>query len=212
MIARDLMTKKVVTVDPEISLIEAVNILLKHGFNGLPVTVGGFLVGIITEYDMILKGSSIHLPTFMKLFSELDVYKKDSSLIKDDLKKIFKIKVKDVMNLEPLALKDDSSIFAVVDVFTKHPRVNPIPIVDIQNRVVGIISRSDMLRFLGDANLDLRRETEQGSNKNVERFLHNFDKKFILVSRFRTRFWLIISILFVILGFIIAWALIIRIL
>ena len=46
---RDIMTKGVVSIDPDMPLIGAVNLLLKHGFNGLPVTVGGMLVGGISE-------------------------------------------------------------------------------------------------------------------------------------------------------------------
>lgn len=205
------MTKKVITVKLDTPLIEAVNILLKNGFNGLPVVEDGILVGIVTEYDMIIKGSSIHLPTFLRLFEGLEIYKKDP-LIKDELKKVFNTKVRDVINNDPLTLFEFSSVFEVVDTFTKHHKVNPIPIVDQNKKLLGIISRSDMLRFLGDASLNFRESLNQEEvDKNIDKFLSNFDKKFVLVSKFRTHFWFIASILFAILGFVIAFAIILRI-
>ena len=208
--AGELMTKRVIAVNPDMPLIEAVNILLKYGLNGLPVVVGDLLVGIITEYDMIIKGSSVHLPTLIKLFNSIE--QKDSYLIEGELKKILKAKVKDVMNQEPLTLNEADSIFKVVDTFGQHHKVNPVPILDKDKRLVGIISRSDILKFLGDRNVSLESEADQKEiDQNVKKFIDNFRGKFILVSKFRTRFWIIASVLFAILGFIIAWALVLNI-
>ena len=52
------------------------------------------------------------------------------------------------MNREPLVLKDDSAFDEVIAAFITHHRVNPIPIVDGDNKVVGIVSRFDVLRPL----------------------------------------------------------------
>lgn len=207
--AQEIMTKEVVCVDPEMPLIKAVAILLKRGFNGLPVTIGKTLVGLITEYDMIIKGSSIHLPTFVRLFEKIDFYKKDAGPIKDDLKAVFSTKVRDVMNIEPLTLTPETSIFKVVDTFAQHHKINPIPIVDANKQVVGIISRSDVIKFLGDASLKLE-ESAADLEENISKFLNNFESSFILVKKSRTKFWIMASILFAIVGFIIAWALILR--
>ena len=90
-----MMTKKVISVHPETPLIEATNILLKDNFSGLPVVDNeNHLVGIVTEYDLVIKGSSVHLPTLIKLLSQFDLYKKDQGLIKEDLKKIFEMNQK----------------------------------------------------------------------------------------------------------------------
>lgn len=207
--AEEIMTKKVISVDPDMSLVKAVGILLKNGFNGLPVTVDGILVGLVTEYDMILKGSSIHLPTFVRLFEKIDFYKKDSGPIRDELKEIFSVKVKDVMNVEPLTLTPETSIFQVVDAFVQHHKINPIPIVDAGKKLLGVISRSDMIRFLGDVNLNVEEPTDN-LEKNIDGFLKNFESQFILVKKSRAKFWIVASILFAIVGFIIAWALILR--
>ncbi len=206
------MTKKVVVVEPETSLMEAVNVLLKHSFTGLPVVDGGIVVGVITEYDMILKGSSIHLPTLLRLMNEIDIYKKNSDPIKNDIAKILNLKVRDVMNNDPLLLSEGASIMEVVNTFTEHHTVNPIPIINSAKQLVGIISRSDTLKFLGDKTLVFSKNMDaEEVNVNINKFLNNFDKKFVLVSRFRTKFWLLASVFFAVMGFIIAFAIIVRI-
>jgi acetoin utilization protein AcuB len=48
-----VMTEKVVTVTPEITLEEAAKILLKHKIGGLPVLEQGKLAGIITTSDIV---------------------------------------------------------------------------------------------------------------------------------------------------------------
>jgi len=211
--ASDIMTRKVVSVNSETPLLEAVKILEQQGFNGLPVLdQDNKVVGIITEYDMIIKGSSVHLPTFMKLFQEMDLYRKDTGLIRDDLRKIFSLKVKNVMNREPLTLTDETPLPDIDKTFNEHHRVNPIPIVNKENRLVGIISRSDMLKFFGGASLNLKENmTQEDIDKNIKLFLNNFENNFTLVGTFRTRWWLVASISFLLVGFAIAWLLILRI-
>lgn len=205
-----MMTKNVISVAPESPLIEAVNILLKHGFNGLPVVINDMVVGIITEYDMVTKGSAIHIPTLIKLFGGLD--QKNTDMLKDELKKVITMKVKDVMNSDPLTLTPEDDILKVVDTFTQHHKVNPIPIVDSTKRLVGIISRSDMLKFMGDRNLVLSGSDDpKAIDQDVNRFMKNFENKFVLVSKSRAHWWLIASVLFALVGFAIAWLLILRI-
>ena len=206
------MTKDVVTVHPDTPLIEAANMLLKYKFNGLPVVGNNkIVVGVITEYDLILKGTAIHLPTFLQIFQELPVYKKGSEPIREDLKKIFSLKVGDVMNKEPLVLNADTSILEVANVFAEHHRVNPIPVVDPGNILLGIISRHDLLKFLGDPSLHVESGSGGEVDKSIDKFLDNYQNKFVLVSKSRTRFWFIASILFAVAGFAIAWLLILRV-
>jgi CBS domain-containing protein len=207
--AGEIMTRNVVAVEPETPLIEAVNILLKNGYNGLPVIAGGLLVGIITEYDMVTKGSAVHIPTLIKMLGGLD--QKYAGELKEQLKGILAMKVGDVMNSEPLTLGEDADILKVVDTFSQHHKVNPIPILDKDNKLVGIISRSDMLKFLGDSRLTLNNTSEQEIEKNIDRFVNNFQNKFVLVRKSRTRLWLLASILFALAGFLIAWFMILRV-
>ena len=62
--AKDIMTKEVVSVPLETSLLDVAKILAERNFDGVPVVdKEDRLVGIVTEYDLINKTSAVHLPT-----------------------------------------------------------------------------------------------------------------------------------------------------
>jgi CBS domain-containing protein len=208
----DIMTTKVITVSPQTPIVEAIGVLLQNKFNGLPVIDDkGFLVGIITEYNFIVGSSAVHLPTLIKLFDQLDTYKKDQYLIKNDLKQIITMTVHDVMNKEPLTLLQTDPIEKLVEAFGQHHTVNPIPIVDELRHLVGIVSRSDLLRFFGDNKIEIKHSTEAEIDKSVSVFVENFENRFTFVSKKRTKLWLFVSLLSILIGFAIAWLLILRV-
>jgi len=208
----EIMTQEVITISPQTPIVEAIGILIQHGFSGLPVVDNnGFLVGIVTEYDFIVGGSAIHLPTLVKLLDQLDSYKKDQYLIKNELKEILMLTVNDVMNKEPMALSQTEPIEKLSEAFSQHHTVNPIPIVDEVKHLVGIVSRSDLLKFFGDSSINIKHNTEAEIDKSVATFVQNFDKRFTFVSKTRTRWWIMASVFFTLVGFAIAWFLILRV-
>ena len=75
---KDIMSTDVVSVNPETSLVEAGKLLSEHNFDGLPVVdKNNNLLGIITEYDLVSKSASIHLPTFQFVLQSIPVFGKD---------------------------------------------------------------------------------------------------------------------------------------
>lgn len=54
MTAREIMTRYVVSVDPDALVEEAIDLMLRHRVSGLPVVAScGQLLGIVTEYDIM---------------------------------------------------------------------------------------------------------------------------------------------------------------
>jgi len=52
--AKDVMTSPVITVEPDVTMLEAIRIMLQSRISGLPVTNSdGRLVGILTEGDFL---------------------------------------------------------------------------------------------------------------------------------------------------------------
>ncbi|MBI2609936.1 CBS domain-containing protein [Candidatus Giovannonibacteria bacterium] len=146
---KDIMTKKVVAVSPETSLIEAARILSEKKFSGMPVIdKKNKLVGILTEYDLISKEDLLHLPTFQKILENLAVYRKNRHEISAEIKQVSRLKVKDVMNDDPLTLQENATLESTVRTFKDHHRVNPIPVLDQNKKVVGVISRFDLIKPL----------------------------------------------------------------
>lgn len=206
------MISNVVSVRPETPLIEAAEILTKNDFTGVPVSDSeGRLVGLLTEYDLISRGTSLHLPTLAKLFSGASFYKSDKELL-PEVQNILKLSVADVMNTTPLTLSPNSMITEAVHLFSEHHAVNPVPVIDETRKIVGILARFDIVKLWGQAGgvQDAHTVSHGSQRKEAEEFLDQFNKRFVVVSKARTRWWLLASMFFAAVGFIIAFALILR--
>lgn len=212
------MTTNVVSVAPETPLKDLIEIFIQYDFDGVPVVdEGGVLVGLITQYDLVTGKGRIHLPTFLEIFNKISVYPQDKKKFDQEFEKVESLTAKDLMNKEPLALNSNTTIDQALKNFIEHHRVNPIPVIDNMGRLVGILSRIDLIKlyykknwdpFLKEENREARIQ-ESGPEK-VSPVVQELSK-FTLVSRARSRFWLIASILFAVVGFILAYAIIIRI-
>lgn len=217
MFVSEVMTKEVIWVYPETPLKEVMDIFMKYDFDGVPVAdENGMLQGLITQYDLVTGKGRIHLPTFIEIFNKLSVFPQDKKNFENQFEKIESLKAKDLMNKEPLMLNANSTIEQALKTFIEHHRVNPIPIIDNSGRLVGVISRYDLVKLYYKQNWDpLLRETSHESQEPISQTdLSKVEEQlsqYTLVSKSRSRFWLIASILFAILGFILAYAIIIRI-
>jgi len=143
-LAKDIMTKEVVAVHPDTPLLEVAKVLAEHNFDGVPVVDNeNHVVGIVTEYDLINKTSAVHLPTLQVVLRNLPQFKKEEAHFQEE---ILELKVTDIMNKEPLCLAPDVPYDEVIKIFREHHRVNPIPVVDKDKKILGVISRFDVLR------------------------------------------------------------------
>ncbi len=207
------MTKNVVSVYPDDPLIKAAQILFDRNFDGLPViTRDNVLIGIITQYDLVTKGANIHLPTFMQLMKELPVYERDKAQLKPALQKIVSLSVKDVMNPEPFTVVPHHTLEEVAKFFSEHHRVNPIPVIDEGKRVVGIISRYDIIKlYTGTTSSAEAIIREPSLDKKIDLFVDQFENNYLVVSKLRPLLWHIAIPLFIILGILIAVFIVLRI-
>jgi len=119
---KDIMTKQVVAIGREAAIDEAISRILDHGVSGLPVVdAEGQLLGVISEIDVI------------DLVYKADI---DASTVGDH------------MTRDILALDSEASLDEAAGLFCSQS-VRRIPVVR-QGRLVGILSRRDLIRFVRD--------------------------------------------------------------
>lgn len=148
-LVRDIMTSDVVTVSPDTSVLEVARIFAEKHFNGLPVVdANKKLIGLITEYNLIAAESLLHLPTLHKISQNADSPAADLSFLADQIKKTVSLKVSDIMEKEPITFFYNDTFEQALEVLHQHHRINPIPVIDKDRTVVGVVSRYDLLKLL----------------------------------------------------------------
>ncbi|OHA04385.1 MAG: hypothetical protein A2934_04740 [Candidatus Sungbacteria bacterium RIFCSPLOWO2_01_FULL_47_10] len=148
---KDFMTSEVVSVRAYDRTVDVVKILFINGFNGVPVVEkDNTLIGLITEFDFIEKGSPIYFSPMGRILEELTLFREDEAEIEKKIKEIISSKAEDVMNRDPLTLLSTNTLKEAADLFIRHHRVNPVPVVDRDRRVVGIVARYDLIKLYAD--------------------------------------------------------------
>ncbi|SFK99832.1 CBS domain-containing protein [Geodermatophilus ruber] len=142
--ARDVMTREVVTVGPETSAKYAAEVMAEHGFAALPVVDDGDrLVGIVAEADVLRD----RMPPDPRLHLRRDggIPTSAPSLL-----------VHGVMTREVRSVQDTADIADVARLFVDD-RLRSVPVVD-GDRLVGIVSRRDLLRTLVRPDAEIRHD------------------------------------------------------
>jgi CBS domain-containing protein len=142
--ARDVMTRQVVTVGPETSAKYAAEVRAEHGFAALPVVDDeDRLVGIVAEADVLRD----RMPPDPRLHLRRDgeTPAAPPSLL------VHGVMTRDVRSVEATA-----DVADIARVFVDE-RLRSVPVVD-HDRLVGIVSRRDLLRALVRPDEDIRHE------------------------------------------------------
>lgn len=130
MLVKDVMTVGVITVPPTASVKEVAQLLLGGHIGGLPVLDGEELVGIVTSSDVL---------TLVPHASNLRT-------------------AGDIMHHDPICLSEDTSVAAAARTLTRY-RIKRAPVIR-NGRLVGIVTRSDLLRPYLRTDSEIRAEIE----------------------------------------------------
>lgn len=131
MLVRNWMSKNVVTINEDDSMQDAMKLMKQHGIRMLPVLKNDALVGVVTDRD--LKRASASDAT------TLDVH--------ELLYLISKIKVKNIMTKNPIAVSPDLTVEETAELLLNH-KISGAPVVDDKSKVVGAITQTDLFRVL----------------------------------------------------------------
>jgi acetoin utilization protein AcuB len=131
MLVNKWMSKKVVTIDENDSMQDAINLIKQHKINMLPVMKKGKLVGIVTDRDL-KKASASDATT-------LDVH--------ELLYLISKIKIRDIMSKKPVIIPINYTIEETAAILLEN-NISGAPVVDNNNQVVGIITQTDIFKVI----------------------------------------------------------------
>jgi CBS domain-containing protein len=144
---KDIMIRKVITINKDASVEELSSLLVKNKISGVPVVdSSGRLVGIATEGDLIIKDSDLHFPRYFKLLDSI-IYLESLNKFKNNLKKYLGTKVGDIMTSDVITVKEDTAVSEAADLMIKY-NINRLPVMSNKDELVGIVARADIVRSM----------------------------------------------------------------
>lgn len=127
--------RAVVTVRPLDSIRHARELLERHRIHQLPVVVDARVVGMVTDRDL--------RDAFPSVFEAMTRLRRRPEVDPD------RVPVRDVMTVRVVTLAADASVAEAAAVLRRE-RIGAAPIVDAEQRLRGILTRSDLLQALID--------------------------------------------------------------
>jgi len=144
--ALDVMTRNVVTVQPDTEVSAAVKLLAEHDVSALPVVDDeGRLVGMLSEADLIHRseiGTEAHRPWWLESVT-------GASTLATEFAKSHGKKVGEVMTEGVVAVAEDTPLAEIASLFERR-RIKRVPVV-ADGKLVGIVSRSNLIQALASA-------------------------------------------------------------
>ncbi len=144
--ARDIMSQPALAIGPGTSLGQAITLMTQHRISGVPVVdAEGRPIGMLTEGDLLRRvetGTLGDKPGWLAC-----VFRPGA--LADDYVHTHGRRVLEIMTTDVITVDEDAPLSQVAALMRKH-RVKRLPVVR-GNRLVGVVSRSDLVARVGAA-------------------------------------------------------------
>ena len=144
--ASEVMTRNVISVAPDATVADAVELMLERGISGLfVVDASGTLAGIVTEGDLLRRdelGTERRKSWWLRLIAS-------PGRQASDFTRAHGRKVADVMTRDVVSVAANAPLEDIVALMEQH-RIKRVPVLE-GDHVAGVVSRADLLRALSVA-------------------------------------------------------------
>ena len=141
--AQDVMTRDVISIGPDATVLQAARLMLQHHISGLPVIdKNGNLIGVLSEGDFLRRRET---RTERKRSRWLE-FLIGPGRMADEYSHSHGSKVSEVMTTEVQTVEQDAALEDIVDVM-EHRRIKRVPVM-CGGQMVGIITRSNLMHAM----------------------------------------------------------------
>jgi CBS domain-containing protein len=212
MLVKDLMTSPVISVKPDAKVSAIADLLHSHRFTGVPVVNDdGVVVGVITERELFSADSKLYLPGYMKILQETKFIIGGHKELPYAAEQLTRTAAKDIMNRNVHFVSPDTSVEELAELLVKQNQ-SPIPVTDTTNKLLGIVSRSDLIGLLAPP-VPLHDKTyyEQLNaslkprpiDEELSYIHHDLSSRFAYVAKAKANIWLTALIVLFVVGFLV---------
>ena len=122
-LARDIMATDIISISEDLTLEEALKILVHNRLTALPVVEeSGAMVGIITDFDIMIQMSAQHEVSLTTFQEKIRFSKK------------------------PVTVPEEATLDQVLNLLIEK-KMRRVPVVDHAGKLTGIISRRDIMKL-----------------------------------------------------------------
>ncbi|MCC6314602.1 MAG: CBS domain-containing protein [Thermomicrobiales bacterium] len=141
-----IMRRLVPAVGPDDSIAVVARTISEHGLPGVPVVANGELLGIVTEGDIVFREAEVSIPSVTPFFDAMLVADAGTPF-EDDLRRALAVTAGELMSAPVYTIRDRATLQEVATLMSER-RVNPVPVVDDLDTIVGIVTRADLVRIV----------------------------------------------------------------
>jgi CBS domain-containing protein len=147
---REIMTRDVATVRTDTPVTDVARMFREKAISGMPVVDDvGLVVGIITEVDLIARHARPHFPTYIAFLDSI-IYLESTRRYRESMRRILATTAGELMTTPVRTVSPEMDVQDLAAFMVEH-RVNPVPVVDELRQLVGIVSHTDLLHMIEQA-------------------------------------------------------------
>ncbi|KXZ49688.1 hypothetical protein GPECTOR_20g545 [Gonium pectorale] len=144
---RDVMSSgRLFTCRPEDTVDSALELLVANRITGLPVVdPDNRVVGVVSDFDLLALDSMGRVNEDQNLFPSADQSWQAFKEVKKMLAKSAGKKIKDVMTPQPITVRPETNLNDATSILITK-KIRRLPVVDAEGRLVGLISRGNIVK------------------------------------------------------------------
>ena len=139
--AKEVMSREVVAVDPDMPLKDVAEAMARRGISGVPVLDRNrAVVGVISDRDFLNAFGPSGAKSFMQVMSACLAGTGCIAVTAG------KQKAGEIMTTPPICVAEDTPVSEIARIFVEK-RINRVPVTDRNCKLVGIVSRADIVHY-----------------------------------------------------------------
>jgi CBS domain-containing protein len=144
----DVMTRSVSTLSADEPIATAADKLAELRVGAMPVVdTDGHLLGVLRDEDLIVSEARLHVPTTISFLGAAFTLPRESKRFEEELRRVAGANVGEVMSRDTPTITEAATLEELATLMHESD-VTHVPVVDGDNRVVGIVARGDLVRFI----------------------------------------------------------------
>ena len=142
----DVMRTGVPTLTTDDSVAKVARLMVESGVPGLVVLHNGVIAGIITESDLVTRQSDFTPPGVTSVLDA--VFTTDAGWdFDDEVRRALAMSAADLMTHPVYSIRARATLGEIATLMHQYG-VNPVPVVDDDDQLVGIVSRADIVKVI----------------------------------------------------------------